>query len=124
MRNNNKKKKKSKMFLSIIIIIILITIFIINKEKIFMNFGSNKIRGTWTTDGVTIYKFDNNGKGSLITSLSKYDFSYKINDNKIYIDFENEKAIDSSFEFSIKEDTLTIKGIDETTGIYTLKKQN
>lgn len=89
-----------------------------------MKFESNNIIGTWTTDGVTIYKFDNKGKGSLNTSLSKYDFSYIINDNKIYIDFENEKAIDSSFEFSIKEDTLTIKGIDETTGIYTLKKQN
>lgn len=124
MRNNNKKKKKSKMFWIIIIIIILLTIFIINKEKIFMKFESNNIIGTWTTDGVTIYKFDNNGKGSLNTSLSKYDFSYIINDNKIYIDFENEKAIDSSFEFSIKEDTLTIKGIDETTGVYTLKKQN
>ena len=45
-------------------------------------------------------------------------------DSTYKIDFENEKAIDSSFEFSIKEDTLTIKEIDETTGIYTLKKQN
>ena len=43
MRNNNKKKKKSKMFWIIIIIIILLTIFIINKEKIFMNFESNNI---------------------------------------------------------------------------------
>ena len=69
MRKDNRNKKKPKIFWSIIIIIVLLIIFIINKDKIFMNFGTNSIRGTWTTDGVTIYKFDNNGKGSLITSL-------------------------------------------------------
>ena len=119
--------KKKKVFLNvrnvvilicIIITIILIVIVAIPKAtnvKI-----KNKIIGTWTTDGNTIYEFKKNNTGILILPLTKYTFTYKIKDNTLYIDFENENSTDSEYTYKIENNKLILDG---TKGIFTFTKK-
>lgn len=116
MSNKAKKRKKFKIIIFIAIVIILI--FTIKNVV-----GKDKIEGTWSADGVTIYQFNGKGEGYLLTSISRYDFTYTIKNKKIHIDFKNDKATDSDYEYTVKKDELTLKGVESTTGTYTLKKQ-
>lgn len=116
-RKREYKKNRSgiKIFIIIIIMIVFVGVAIVNHK--------DKLCGSWKTDGGTKYKFDGKGKGALITSLSRYEFSYTIKKNNIYIDFLTDKAKDASYEYSIEDTKLTIKGIDNTDGTYTLTKE-
>lgn len=119
-RNRRKEKNNSgKKIIRYIIIFLAISISV----AVVMNMRKDKLFGTWTTDGITIYKFNGKGQGSLVTSLSRYEFNYKIKKNKLYIDFLSDKAKDANYEFSIDEDKLQINGLDETNGSYTMTKK-
>ena len=110
-------KKKMLIFMIIIVLIVILGIIFFPKIR------SNPLIGTWTTDGITIYRFDKNNKGALIVPLSEYEFTYKIEDNKLFIDFKNEKSKDSDYEYSIENDKLILKGINKTTGSYTFTRK-
>ena len=118
-RKRNEKSNSAKKIIVFIVFILTISIAV----AVVMNMRKDKLFGTWTTDGITIYKFNGKGEGSLVTSLSRYEFNYKIKKNKLYIDFLSDKAKDASYEFSIDEDKLVVDGIDETTGNYTMTKK-
>ena len=75
-------------------------------------------------DGNTKYEFDEKGKGKLIVPLTEYKFTYKINDNIISIDFENESSIDVDYEYKINKDELEITNTKETYLTFKLKKVN
>ena len=114
------KKTKIKRFILLIIsiIAILFLIFVIikkpeEKEK------SKTIIGTWTTDGVTNYQFNKNGTGILIVPLSEYEFTYKMEDDSLLIDFKNEKSTDSKYKFYFEDEKLILEG---TNGKFTFKK--
>ena len=114
------KKTKIKRFILLIIsiIAILFLIFAIikkpeEKEK------SKTIIGTWTTDGVTTYQFNKNNTGKLIVPLSEYEFTYKIEDDSLSIDFKNEKSIDSKYKFHFEKDNLILEG---SNGKFIFKK--
>lgn len=118
-RKRKDKNINGKTICKIIAIILIIaftvaTVMYLHKDKLY---------GSWTTDGVTIYKFNGKGKGALITSLSRYEFNYKIKKNKLYIYFLSDKAKDASYEFSVDEDKLIVDGIDETKGKYSMTKK-
>ena len=102
---------------------LLIVVIFIFGFLIFRNKGKNTLIGTWTTDGVTVYEFKKNNAGALVLPLSTYEFTYKVEENKLYIDFKNEKSTDSSYEYSFKNGQLILKGINKTTGTYTFKRQ-
>ena len=125
--DSNKKIISSYGKLILIGIILVITIIVIS--GFVKNLGQNsktvdeRLIDTWTTDGVTVYEFDNKGKGAMKLPSSEYKFTYVINDNKLYIDFESEKAVDSNYEYSFENDKLILKGINATTGTYTFQKK-
>ena len=73
--------------------------------------------------GITIYEFDNKGSGKMILPSSEYKFTYVSNNNKLYIDFESDKATDSDYEYSFENDKLILKGINSTSGTYTFTKK-
>ena len=126
--NKSKRKKKSKllifMFFILVIAIVVCSIFFIPKlgKKYTQNKLEKSLLGSWTTDGYTIYEFYAEGKGALKIPMSDYNFSYSIEDNSIHIDFENEKSIDSDYEFSFADEKLILKGINKTSGTYTFTK--
>ncbi len=67
------------------------------------------LKGTWNLDGVTVYQFDGKGAGSLNLPNNSYAFTYEINNGSLFINFENEKARDKTYAFTIEKDTLTLK---------------
>ena len=111
----NNSKRIFKIFLVIATTFLATAILIITHK--------DNLYGSWTTNGVTVYRFNGKGKGSLVTSLSRYEFNYKIKKNKLYIDLLSDKAKDANYEFSIDEDKLIVEGIDQTKGKYSMTKK-
>ena len=110
MRKVKRKTKKSvKIFLILVLFVIVVAICckLTFKEK---EVVKDSLIGKWTTDGNTIYQFDKDNIGSLIVPLSNYEFSYKIDGDKLFIDFKNEKSEDSTYTYSLEDNKLTLKG--------------
>lgn len=105
-----KKKKLKKKPITILIILIIALVLIFTIIIPYLNSPKRKLIGSWTTDGVTIYKFNKNNTGSLRVSLSEYDFTYKIDKKELFIDFENEKSTDSKYTYSFEDGKLILKG--------------
>ena len=110
-------KKKIIIILVIVLFIAVSLIIIFSKKE---NAPRNKLVGTWTTDGVTIYQFDKDNTGKLIVSLGEYEFTYKIDDDKLYIDFKNEESTDSEYTYVFEDNRLVLKG---DNGIFTFIKK-
>ena len=119
--NSNKKEEKNKKSLIIIIIaiIIIIGICVYEVNKIKNNNQKNNVDdfyGLWNIDNITKYEFDGKGRGKMILSESslEYEFTYKVEDNKILIDFDLEEAKDYTYIYTIDKNILKLKG--ETPG--------
>lgn len=103
------KKKKIKKSGKLIIAFGLVTIvFIILILLLIFRGNKYSIVGKWTTERGTIYQFNNDNSGVMSIPIADYPFTYKINDNKIFIDFENENSVDTEFEFSFDGDKLLL----------------
>lgn len=103
-------KKKIVISLIIILIVVSLVVLLISMN----NSPKKKIIGAWTTDGVTTYIFNKDNTGALKVSLSEYSFTYKIDKNNLYIDFEKEKIEDSEYEYSFDDNKLILKGANGT----------
>ncbi len=123
-----KKTKNIKKIFILIVILSIILVFGIIKIKTKKNNNNvnkevlsiqDQLVGSWTADGVTIYEFNKDNNGKLKLPLTDYYFTYKLEDNNIYIDFENEKSTDSEYEIAFENDRLIFKGINQTIGTYT-----
>ena len=103
------KKKKIKKSGKLIIAFGLVTIiFIILILLLIFRGNKDSIVGKWTTERGTIYQFNNDNSGVMSIPIADYPFTYKINDNKIFVDFENESSVDTEFEFSFDGDKLLL----------------
>ena len=118
MRERRHKRLKKKNIIIIICLIVVVSIVLI---FIFKGKSSvkDKIIGEWTTDGVTIYEFKKDNTGLLKVSLSDYEFVYKIENNKLFIDFKNEKSEDSEYSYEFKYGELILNG---KYGTFTFKR--
>ena len=133
MKDNNRikqrkpKYKRKRIFITVFILIVILCIigFIFVKQNN-ISIGSNKknssLMGKWTTDGNTVYEFNKNGKGALIVPVTTLPFSYKVEENKISIDFENEDSEDRTYSYELVEDKLTLKDINGTFEFYRLEE--
>ncbi len=113
-RRINKKNVILCIVLIIGIILVMLGIFKVINSK-------NKLIGSWTTDGVTVYEFNKNGKGKLILPLAEYEFNYKTKSNKLSIDFINDKSEDSDYTYSFKMKKLVLEG---EKGVFIFSKKN
>lgn len=89
---------------SLIILLIVLLLFINNKST------SNKIIGSWSLDKTTIYEFNDNNEGKMKVSLNEYEFIYKIDNNKLFIDFKDESLSNFEYIFTLNQDSLILKG--------------
>lgn len=115
------KNQRLILFLTIAIIsIIVIVICVFGFNKIMMNNNDtnnlDEFYGLWNIDGITKYEFDGKGRGKMLLPESnlEYEFTYKINDNKILIDFDSEEAKDYTYKYSIERNVINFEG--ETPG--------
>ena len=104
------KKKIIIMAILVVLALIALIIMLAGIKKL----PKSQIVGTWTTDGVTIYKFNKDNTGELIVSLKNYPFTYKIKNDILEIDFENERSTDSKYTYSFEENKLILKGDNGT----------
>ena len=66
------------------------------------------------------------GVGTMVLPSVSYDFKYEINGNELYIDFINESIHDSTYSFTVQNNTLTLVGGNDTAipgKVYELTKQ-
>ena len=89
------KKKITIMFVLILIVLCLIIVLLLGKK----DSPKKSIIGTWTTDGVTIYKFNKDKTGALVVPLHEYKFNYVLKDDTLSIDFENENSEDTTYTY-------------------------
>lgn len=126
-RKNRRKKRNILLVICMVITVILFILVILNVNK--QNIQSENIQeentliGLWTTDGVTVYDFEENGNGVLKLPLTEYKFTYKIEGNKLFINFDSKETRDSNYEYFFEEEKLILKGIKGTIGNYTFYKQ-
>ena len=122
-RARKKRKLKRPVIIALIVIAIIIVLVLVihNKKKSNIVEESNEIAkensfliGRWTTDGNTIYEFYDDTNGSLVVPIATIPFTYKIVDNKIYIDFESEYSEDTEYEYEINDKKLTLISINGT----------
>ena len=122
MKKIKKKKKKIKL------VFLLFLIFFVSLVGFIFLFGSisgkgkysNKILGEWTTDGVTVYKFNDDDTGEMVLPLGKYKFDYEMKKDTLFIDFENEKSEDIKYNYSFEDGKLVLKG---SNGKFIFKKK-
>lgn len=116
------RKRRWKIVISILVATVLaVSLLIVIFVKI--NPDLDLIQGSWTYDQYTQYEFDGKGKGYMQLETERYDYTYRIAETKLYIDFTNEAVRDCTYEFSIQGDVLTMTGEEGTTrGQYTLTK--
>ena len=90
---------------------------------LYVCFCTDQLVGTWRYDEVTAYQFDGKGNGKLILPDKEYPFSYEIAEEKLSIDFESEGVRDFIYDYSVKENQLTLAGGEgEDTITYVLTK--
>lgn len=85
---------------------------------------TDALSGSWVYDQYTKYEFDGYGKGCMCLENTHYEYSYKIDGDKLSMDFKNEAVHDCSYTFAVNGGQLTIVGGEGTSGgTYTLIKQ-
>ena len=112
-----KKRLKKEVVIGLIIvssITLLISLIMINKNS------KNTFIGSWISEGGIIYEFKRNNSGIMKTSLSEYKFTYKISDKMLSIDFEDEKNIDTDYEYFFKKNKCIMKS---DKGLFTFTKK-
>ena len=117
-----KRKLKKKPIIMLMIIVAIIAIIISLILLTLKKSNKDSLIGSWVTQGGTVYEFKEDNKGTMIVPLSEYKFTYKINDNKLSIDYEDEKANDADYEYSIKNNKLILTG-KKGTFTFTRDKQ-
>lgn len=110
---------QKKLIITILITIILIGggIFAFTRIN-----KTDKLAGLWNVDGNTKYEFDGKGKGKIIVPNSEFEFTYKIEDNVVSIDFKSKDSTDTKYEFKISKDNLELKDLNQPNVNLKLKK--
>ncbi len=81
------------------------------------------ITGTWTVDGITTYRFDEDGEGKLILPEHEFSFDYTVEDDELTMEFEDTGINTAVFTFTVEDDTLILKREEEAgTSEFTLEK--
>lgn len=138
LKGNNKKKTIGLNYKLIVSLIVLLALFIVFCVVVFVNPQQEKtvnpetksestdivrtgdLKSVYRLDEVTIYEFDSEGRGILYTDVNSYGFSYIIDKDKVILDFDDERATDKTYTFSLNGDVLTLKGGTQT---YNLKRE-
>lgn len=118
---NQKRRENKKILLvlataTVIVIILLLTLLGGGSRK-------NEILGSWKYDKYTEYEFSKKGSGCLCVDDVHYAYQYETQGNKLKLDFTEDVVRDCEYTFTVKGDTLTLKGGEGTDGgTYELKK--
>lgn len=118
-----RKRQRRRRIRTGIITLLVLAVLIVGIVLICKSCSADRsIVGTWDYDSITVYRFDKGGKGALELPNGIYAFTYKTDGEKLSVDFENESATDSTYTYTVTEDTLTLVSEDGRT--FAMKKVN
>lgn len=121
-KKNNRKTFKIKLIIALAIIV-LITIIAINVFNKSID-SENELNGIFIYNENVKYEFNGKNKGAMYDGGNKYEYTYKINEDKITMDFKDEEIYDATYTFKLENNTLILIGGEGTTGgEYILKKE-
>ena len=81
------------------------------------------LAGTWTIDGITNYRFREDGTGALILPEHKYNFRYTLEEGRLALKFENAKAGRAVFTAALENGRLILVKEEEAgTAEFLLEK--
>ena len=80
---------------------------------------AEELAGSWTIDGVTDLKFNKDGSGALSVPARQFAFSWKLEDDRLSLSFEDSAVRDVVYDVSKKGLTIVIS---EDGTSYTLKR--
>ena len=142
MQNKHKKQKqtfKIKKIISILFIAMIVVITIIaikNKNKnnnnntnvlsneIVVNKDPNLLNGTFVYNENVKYTFNNDNTGILYDKGNEYKYTYTIQEQQVFIDYEDKTIHDATYTFYFVNDNLKLIGGEGTSGgEYILKKE-
>lgn len=107
-----------------VVTIFVLTLIILCIVLFFRSCSTDKrIVGTWDYDTVTIYRFDKNGEGALLLPNESYAFTYSVEEDRLFIDFENESLTDHTYIFTVNGSKLTLTAEEPGNTVYVLTKK-
>ena len=121
MERKQKTFKIKPLIILIFIVVIAITAIItINK---FIK-SQNELNGIFIYNENVKYEFNGRTKGAMYDRDNHYSFTYKVEEDKLMINFKNTAVYDATYSFKLEEDTLTLIGLEGTTGGEYILKRN
>ncbi len=83
------------------------------------------LAGTWTVDGVTNYRFEEGGAGTLLLPEHDYAFAYTLEENALTLEFESAGIKPAVFRVSLEGETLTLEREEEAgTAVFLLQRKD
>lgn len=120
-KRKNSKTFKIKLLIVFILIAMVAVISIIAINKSIQS--KNDLNGVFTYNEKVKYEFNGRTKGAMYDGNDRYTYTYRVEKDKLIIDFKNEAVYDATYTFKLEEDTLMLIGGEGTTGgEYILKK--
>lgn len=118
-----RRQQNIRMMFCALLVLLLLTAAVILIVRSCTN-SADVLKGTWDLDGITAYRFDGKGKGSLDLPDSSYAFTYEIKDGTLAIDFEDDAARDKTYTFTADKTKLTLtENSDSSSKTFELTKQ-
>ena len=100
------KMRPGKAFLAYLIMAIVLTCAGCAEEKL-----NTELIGVWQYDAYTQYQFTDASHGCMcLDKQTHYEYSYRIEENILYIDFTLDYVTDCQYTYTLAGDQLTLVG--------------
>ena len=122
-RKRRRKRKSGKWIAWVVLLGAIVSVAVICTVLHFSR-NENPLVGTWVYDEHTQYVFETNSRGKLLADDVSYAYIYRINGDKLILDFTENVVRDCEYTFSVDGAKLTLKGGTGTDGgTYSLNKK-
>lgn len=122
-RKWRRKRKSGKWIAWVVLLGAIISVAVICTV---LHFTKNEklLVGTWVYDEHTQYVFETNSRGKLLADDVSYAYVYRINGDKLILDFTENVVRNCEYTFSLDGAKLSLKGGTGTDGgTYSLNKK-
>ena len=106
------KEAQRRYVVMIITFVLFVVIWTFGTMRFINKYGADDLKGTWAYDSITMYEFNGRGRGTMHTSVSDYDFIYKLDKDTIAIDFKSDAAYDVEYNYTIKNNELLLHTVN------------
>lgn len=128
-KRGNKNKDHQRILASVLVVALAVLVLIVTlvcKNYADRNKAITELLGVWHYDQYTEYEFGEKGNGCIcLDNSSHFEFTYKVEDDTLYLDFALDYVTDCQYTFSVDGEKLTLvggEGTAEAGKVYELTK--